>query len=80
MNSYWVTFESQKSGCVDADTKELAEKIAENLGNDKVKSCERLPYPATPRMNNISECPAFCITPEKCKGRSSCPLSYACSE
>ena len=39
-----------------------------------------LPYPASPWVGPHGECPAFCSTPDHCKGRSSCPRSRACSE
>lgn len=39
-----------------------------------------LPYPASPYAGNSEGWPAFCYSPETCKGRGSCPKNYACSE
>ena len=75
--------------CVDAQKRETAERIAEAMG--PTKYIDVLPYPANPRVNGpneeaptwkgeISRCPSFCYTPKQCKGRSSCPKDYACSE
>jgi len=50
-----------------------------------LRNGEVLPYPADPIIWQfdhpvIGICPPFCTSPEKCKGRTSCPKSYACSE
>lgn len=38
-----------------------------------------LPYGASPQYPRATG-GAFCYTPNECKGRGSCPKSYACSE
>ena len=44
-----------------------------------MKSRESLPYAAYPLIGSERQ-PQFCSSPKECKGRSSCPKSYACSE
>ncbi len=69
--SYWVTFADRSPGCVENDLD------AAQFG--KVLSIDSLPYPASPQLTKGS-CPPFCFQPQRCKGRSSCPRDYACSE
>lgn len=76
---YWVETDNNSAGCVQADSKEQATKIAEDLQVGKATAVNVLPYPASPYWNKINH-PSFCFQPNKCKGRSSCPRSYACSE
>ena len=77
MNYYWVEFQTGEKGTIIAD-KDLIEEIT----GKKIKSIDILPYPAVPVLyqHPDSEMPAFCLHGEKCKGRGSCPRSYACSE
>lgn len=84
MPAYWLTFNDQSSGCVEADTAAEALQIAQRLGKTSV-DCQILPYPADPRLHKQADekygpCPSFCWTPKACAGRTSCPKSYACSE
>jgi hypothetical protein len=46
----------------------------------QVRQVQQLPYPANPRLNNESNCPAFCFKPNECAGRSSCPRAIACDD
>lgn len=83
--SWWITFANRPPACIEAETPEIATKDAEELGRDKVVSVDRLPYPAEPRLNfwqhnTGSVCPSFCIRPERCKGKSSCPNNPSCTE
>lgn len=79
MESYWVTFEnSENNGCIDAASAEAAKEDAKQFGAPL--KAELLPYPAAPRLRVRISCPAFCWTPETCKGNSSCPRRYACCE
>lgn len=92
MKAYWVTFTDGSKACCEGesiyDAKLIAEKITGKLvagGKYDNISAEVLPYPATPLIWQFDhpvngKRPAFCHSPEKCKGRSSCPQRYACSE
>lgn len=51
----------------------------------EVVSVESLPYPASPRLITVSwlnggACPSFCFKPNQCKGNTSCPQNYSCTE
>lgn len=82
--SWWIHFETGKPGCVEQKgwDSEAAKARAEELTGRKVKDVFTLPYPATPQLNPQDGygCPAFCFSPEQCKGRTCCPKNYACSE
>ena len=81
---YWVTFESHKAACVEAESEEAAKVRAAELTGSKVIAIKRIPYPATPRLCPFEHpkhgvMPAFCFRPQECRG-TSCPQSYACTE
>lgn len=83
----WVTFEDgKKGGYVEAASADEAMKIAKEKTGRDPKRAEPLPYPATPIIHQgpgdtkYGPCPPFCYTPEQCKGQTSCPKNYACSE
>lgn len=47
----------------------------------EVAGCKRLPYPGEPRLNySTGSAPSFCLQPDKCAGRSSCPRPMSCTE
>lgn len=83
---FWVTFKGHKPGCVEAPTLLEAATEAQRLTNGSaVETCQRLPYPATPRLNQYEDpqygvTPAFCHAPEKCQGRTSCPQRRSCTD
>lgn len=83
---YWVTFENYASGCVEALNETEARRLGEEIAGQPVADCDRLPYPAHPRLNIhvIPElgqaCPSFCYAPQQCKGRGCCPQNYSCTE
>ena len=77
---YWVTFEKRAPASVELVQGEDVRTTAERIAGEKVTAIYSLPYPAEPRLNNVSGCPPFCYTPEQCKGKSSCPKRYACAE
>ena len=79
MTPFWITDSAGKQFCVEASDKDAAIAISVENGRD-VKSIDRIPYPATPRVGPESKCPPFCCRPKQCLGKSSCPHSYACSE
>lgn len=81
MTPYWVEFEAGGgAACVEADSQEEARERAKTLTGREVVAVSRIPYPAEPRIGQRSECPSFCFFPHACRGYSSCPRSYACSE
>lgn len=82
---YWVTFEHYASGCVEALNEAEARRIGEEIAGQPVADCDKIPYPAHPRLNKhidpkFGACPSFCYAPEQCKGRGCCPQNYSCTE
>ncbi len=85
MQYYWVAFESGSSGCVTAESKEDAIKLASEITGRQAVSADVLPYPAEPRINKVSVgnygvCPSFCYDPRNCKGNASCRQRRSCVE
>ena len=85
MKAYWLTFTDGSHGCCEGQNDYDAKKIAEHITGKTVSGAEGLPYPATPIIWQFDHpihgsTPAFCYTPEECKGCGSCPKSYACTE
>ena len=92
MQAYWLTFTDGSHGCCEGqsgyDSKIIAEDITgKTVAGKEFKdfSAEILPYPAEPIIWQFNHpihgsMPTFCISPETCKGHTSCPRSYACSE
>lgn len=90
---YWITFTDGSAGFCEGegawDAVRIAEKITGKMaimGEDRWNpDIPRLPYPANSIIWQFDhpvsgKCPPFCATPEKCKGNTSCPSRYACSE
>ena len=79
-NTYWVTFENGKAGCVTCTEAEDPLAVAGELGT--VRTIDSLPYPAQPVLRRAAgdTCPEFCYKPQQCKGHTACPQRYACSE
>jgi len=75
---YWCQFIDDSKGTINADSIEQLHEVAAKL-KKPIKHWWPLPYPASPQLNP-GNCPPFCFTPERCKGHSSCPRNYACSE
>ena len=93
MRGFWIKFTDGSAGYCEGQDAYDAVQIAEKLtgktavvGDNKWKpKLDSLPYPAKPIIWQFDhpvsgKRPPFCFTPEKCKGRGSCPKSYACSE
>lgn len=54
---------------------------AKELTGEEPTKVSSLPYGSGPALDpNDDRGGWFCYSPESCKGRSSCPKSYACSE
>ena len=89
MQAYWIKFENGTRGCVEAESQADAERIAAELEGDKVASSKVLPYPASPRLNEVEHVtssgqkyitPSFCFKPDQCCGFTACPQNYSCTE
>ena len=91
MQGFWVTFSDGTKGYCEGhnefDAKCIAEKLTgKTVPGDKWKpNLPTLPYPATPVIWQLDhpvngKCPAFCHSPDKCKGKTSCPQNHACTE
>jgi hypothetical protein len=93
MEGFWITFTDGTSGYCEGlnayDAARIAEKLtgktAEVGPNRWRPELKRLPYPANPIIWQLDhplsgKCPAFCISPEKCCGNTSCPRPYSCTE
>lgn len=89
MLAWWLTFASNTGampGCVEAETRDEAIKIGCQVRGAEAVACDRLPYPADPRLNPVDRgqyggvWPSFCYTPEQCKGRTACPKRKACDD
>lgn len=82
---YWVTFTAGDAGCVEAASEAAAEALAWTITSEKPSSVKRLPYAADPRLNKWlrpdgAVAHSFCMRPNTCQGRTSCPLTYSCTE
>lgn len=84
---FWCKFPVGPSGCVEAPSADEAMVLAKTITGQEPVACDRLPYPANPRLNGkdgwnaeAGECPSFCYTPEQCKGHSCCPKRIGCVE
>jgi hypothetical protein len=83
-NTYWVTFEDRKAGCIECDPHEEPLVVASEFG--QIRTIDSLPYPASPVLRRqpnpgpYGHCPEFCYAPAQCKGCTACPQDYACSE
>jgi hypothetical protein len=94
MQGFWITFTDGSEGYCEGNTAHDAMKIAEHFTKKTVKvlngnqwdpDIPRLPYPARPVIWQFEhpvhgKCPPFCYSPKSCKGNTSCPKDYACSE
>lgn len=78
MPYYWVTMKTGRSGTVEAKDAEAASSVGEEATGDSCADVETLPYAAKPYLHQINA-PDFCSTPRQCKGHTSCPKSYSCT-
>jgi len=78
VTAYWATFTDASPVCVEAASEAVARVYAEKRGT--VAEIKRLPYPASPRIGDMTQCPSFCYTPNTCAGRGSCPKDRACND
>lgn len=93
MKGYWIKFTDGSTGYCEGegafDAVQIAEKLtgktAEAGDNKYQPKLDTLPYPAKPIIWQFdhpvhAKCPPFCHSPNQCKGLTSCPQNYACSE
>lgn len=81
MRPWWVCSKGHGSGCVEAMNETEARAVALEKMGGEILASDQLPYPATPRIHiERSDFPSFCYEPHKCKGYSSCPQRYSCTE
>lgn len=83
MFAYWLTFKNRGPGCIEASTE--AEAIEISKAHGEVATCNRLPYPADPRLHKYIDpkwgaCPSFCYKPNQCVGKSCCPQNHSCTD
>ena len=78
MNPYWIYFRDRVPGCVEAPTDADAMIAAKEFG-EPIQAF-LLPYPASPRLGEKTDCPSFCFQPGQCKGKSCCPRNISCVE
>ena len=74
---FWVEFTDRGAGCIHAPSLSAAQAKAATFG--AVKEVWTLPYGAWPALDG-GRPGDFCSSPSTCKGHTSCPKSYACSE
>ena len=92
MQSFWITFTDGSKACCQGSSEADAKQIAEKLTGKKVGGGEYrdyamkvLPYPASPIIWQLDhpvygKSPLFCMEPNKCCGKTSCPRNYSCTE
>lgn len=92
MKGFWLTFtdgtKGYCQGVSEYDAKQIAEKLTgKTVAGGKYKDIAAviLPYPAKPIIWQLDhpvhgKTPDFCHSPEQCKGRTSCPQRYSCTE
>lgn len=94
MHAYWLKFTDGSEACCEGGSELDAQKIAEKLTGKTVADTpnkwtagdvKTLPYPASPVIWRLDhpvggKCPTFCHAPRECKGRTSCPQRYSCTE
>lgn len=93
MQGFWIIFTDGSKGYCEGSNAFDAKGIAEHLTGKTVKcdgdkynpKLDTLPYPASPVIWQLDhpvdgKCPTFCHSPNQCRGRSSCPQEYSCTE
>lgn len=81
MKPWWVVFEDRKAACVHTgwnDDENTALLVASEATGRVALSAKPLPYTASPQVGRLRT-EAWCHSPEKCAGHSSCQNRYACS-
>jgi len=84
---YWCVGPTKK-GTISASDKVDALELFRIITGEGATACDILPYGASGTALNVihyangstSGGGFFCFSPSECKGRTSCPKRYACSE
>ena len=81
MSYFWVITDKGK-GCYMAENMSQAIDEIEQWLGQRVIEINALPYPAEPKLikDQVFKMPAFCMQPEKCKGKSSCQREWVCND
>lgn len=85
VRAWWIKSETGRRGCVEALNEDEARLIGAATFGEPVDECDKLPYPAQPRLNIYQHpdhgvTPSFCHDPDRCKGSGCCPKNYSCTE
>lgn len=82
MSWFWVVFDDRSDGCIKSANIDAARTEAEAAKpGRRAVEVHVLPYRGRNILNdNGADEPPFCTSPNTCRGRTSCPKSYACSE
>lgn len=81
---WWVRLEDGREGSValNEDDPPITQACIRYF-KSKAASVQTLPYPTSTAClyrGDKVECPDFCFGYESCRGRTACPLRYACDE
>jgi len=93
MQGYWITFTDGTNGYCQGQSPYDAVIISEKLtgktvvvkGDKYNPVLKTLPYPSSPVIWQFDhpvygKTPLFCLSPEECCGKTSCPRNYSCTE
>ena len=86
MRFYWCVFyhrTKRKPGTLEVPDQVAIRQVLEDNGMSMwdVKEAWLIPYPAWPKINDISGFPCFCMDPEgDCRDRAACPKRMSCTE
>jgi len=81
MKPWWVKFKDRPPACVHTewtDGEDSALLLASKAMGAVALSAKRLPYTASPQIGE-KRTEAWCCSPDKCAGYSSCQSRYVCS-
>lgn len=82
--AYWITFDDGSKSSV-WQREDMLRVLNDGHEGRTVLTVEDLPYPASPRLDveksgMLEGCmPSFCMHPDSCKGRRSCPRNPSCT-
>lgn len=76
MSWFWMTFDDNSKGTIEAGSLEEAVLIAEKKVGKQVIASHTIYRPAGPIIAQKGNWPAFCWKPEQCKER--CEAHYSC--
>ncbi len=85
MKTFYIKLESGTTASCQGESAMDAKSIAKAITGKNVIEVWNLPYPSANCLWKhdhpvYGQTPSFCYEPEDCKGRTSCPKRYACTE